>query len=159
MIIDPQTGEAPKRAILGGQDLAVAAWTFKEFNRHPFFVNRAFGVIRDGELVGGVIFHNCNSINVDISIYSKVGLTRGEYAFIARIAIDELKVERVTFHLSRSAKRMGKLWLRMGARVEGVLHQYLGREDISRNSAVQYVLFKEQILKIAGISFRRSKMN
>jgi hypothetical protein len=55
--------------ILINQDIAVAAWTWNKFNLTPMFINRAFGLLNNGNLVGSVILHNFNGADVEFSLY------------------------------------------------------------------------------------------
>lgn len=157
MIVEETNGIAPKRALLQGQDLAVAAWAFNEFNLFPLYINRAFGIVRDGSLVGAVIFREYNGTNVYLSVYTKVGLTRSECSFLAHFAVNDLKVERVSFRIPKNNKKHSKRVLRWGAKVEATSDCFYGRERSSRNVAVQYVFFKETLLKLGGI--QPNKMN
>jgi RimJ/RimL family protein N-acetyltransferase len=150
---------APPITLLCGQDFAVAAWTWKTFQRHPMMINRAFGLVEDGQLAGSCIFSDWNSVNVEFSYYGKSVLTANIIRTMARFALEGLGVERVTFKIPRDRRRMGKLLLRYGAKVEGVLWGFYGRTRASHHAAVQYVLFKEELMKIAGPRYRRSKMH
>ena len=145
--------------IVGGQDLAVAAWTWKTFQLYPLFINRAFGIVEDGELKGSFMFREHNGINAEFSYYARDMMTPGMIRFAARFALQELCVERITIRIPRNRKRLGKKLLALGGKVEGTLRKFYGREDGAKSDAIQYVFFKEQLLRFAGSAYRLRKMN
>jgi RimJ/RimL family protein N-acetyltransferase len=145
--------------LLVGQDFAIAAWTWQQFRLQPMYVDRAFGLVDDGDLIGSIIWRDYNGYNVEFCYYAKGALSVGLVRKMAQFALDVLRVERVTIKIRRNEKRMGKLLLRLGAKVEGTLRCFYGREDAPRNSAIQYVLFREVITRLAGPNYVRSKMH
>jgi hypothetical protein len=78
---------------------------------------------------------------------------------LARTAIAELNLERVTFHVRRSNKRLVRHIRRAGGIHEATLWQFYGRERTSANAAMQFALFRPQILKLAGGPFARSMLH
>lgn len=150
--------QPPRVGLLTGQDLAVAAWTWTAFGRHPMFINRAFGLMEDGRLAGSIIFTEYNLFNVEMSYYAK-DMPYTVFRFAARFAIQDLNVERLTIKIPRPHRRVGKGLLAIGAKVEGTLWCYYGRERTSQNAAVQYVLHRDALERIAGEAFRRARMN
>jgi hypothetical protein len=135
--------------ILKGQDLAVAAWTWQRFRLKPLFVNRAYGIMVDGKLAGSAIFHDHNGPNVELSYCAEGTLTAGLTRNLARVALDELRVERVTFRIPKNRTRVRRALERLGATFEASLKRYYG-SDPRKSTALQYVLFSEQLAKIAG---------
>ena len=135
--------------LLYGQDLAVAAWCFKTWNRVPQMINRAFGIY-DGEILhGGFIFSRFNGVNVELSIYSNVAPTSGMVKAMARFCLDELCVERVTILVPANSS-LHKHILRAGGIEEAVMRRFYGRTDSAEHEAIQYALFSEQIARLAA---------
>lgn len=142
--------------LLGRQDFAVAAWTWKTFRLHPLFVNRAFGILEGNELIGSIIFHDYNGYNIVGSYYAENGLTAGLVRALARFVLDTFHVERLTFHIKRSDRKRLKMHLRrFGAVHEAYLRDYFG----PGNDGLQYVLFKEQLMKLAGPRYMRARLH
>lgn len=142
--------------ILEQQDFAVAAWTWNAFRLTPMYVNRAFGILADSELVGSVIFSNFNGANVDASYYGEDVISAGLVRAMARFVLEVFHVHRLTFHIKQSDRRRLKNHLRwFGAVHEGILRDYYG----DGNDALQYAIFKKQLIKIAGPRYARTKMH
>jgi len=145
--------------LLLGQDFAVAAWCWKAFNLVPRDVNNAIGLLVDEDLVGAAIFHNYTGINVELSYYGPNTITAGVVKFLARTAIAELNVERVTIYVHATNKRLIRHCLRAGAVREATLWHFYGREPTKGNAAAQFVLFRPAIMKLAGGSFARAMLH
>src|SRR5882724_12840849 len=77
-------------------DAQVAAWAFQTYHRTPMHVDRALGIIDNGLLVGAVLFTNYNTLNAELSYYGKGTATVGIFRAIARIALYELHLSRLT---------------------------------------------------------------
>lgn len=137
--------------ILYGQDLAVAAWCFKNWRIVPQFINRAFGIIEPETqtLHGGFLFSHFNGVNVELSIYSNVAPTAGMVKSMARYCLDDLKVERVTIIVPFDSKLIRHIEYAGGER-EAEMMRFFGRTDRPEHIALQYVLFAEQIARLAG---------
>jgi RimJ/RimL family protein N-acetyltransferase len=143
--------------LLLGQDTAVAAWTWREFGLTPMHVNNAVGLLVDRALVGAAIFHNYNGTNVELSYYGPETITAGVVKFLARTAIFELNVTRVTFHVRRTNRRLRRHLVRLGAKHEATLWQFYGPDR--DHAAIQFVLFRPELMKLAGGSFARAMMH
>lgn len=145
--------------LLTGQDFAVAAWTWQTFRLQPMYVDRAFGLVDEGNLVGSIIWRDYNGYNVEFCYYARNALTLGLVRKMAQFALEILRVERVTIKIRRNDKRIGKMLLRLGAKVEGTLRCFYGREDAPRNSAVQHVLLRDVVTRLAGPTYVHSKLH
>lgn len=156
---DEKPAPPQSHGIVYGQDILVAAWCWKEFNLVPQYINRAFGIVRENKLVGAAVFTNWTGFDANFSVWTHVGLTRDEFAFLARVATEELKIERITIHVPKNNKRASKRLLRLGAVAEGVLQCYYGREKTQKNAAIQYVFFREQLLKFGKRDYLRQRMH
>lgn len=134
-----------------GDDLAVAAWTFQTFKLYPTMINRAFGLVRDGKLVGSILLQNFNGVNVELSYYGPMTLSLGIVRSIAKVVLTEFNAARVTVVTSKKNKRLMKSIQRMGFKLEGTQRCYFGARDCARSTGVRFVLFRERIEKIAGV--------
>lgn len=141
--------------LLLGQDDRVSAWTWEAFGLVPHHVNTAIGLLKDEELVGAALFHNMNGMNVNLSLYSFEGFTPGVIKFLARIALNELKVERVTFHVPEQDRQLRRTLERYGAVLECIMVRFYGRDKNS--AAAQYALFAEHLIRLCG--FRPWELN
>src|SRR5258708_9480746 len=84
------------KGLLLGCDAQVAAWAFCVHNKIPLHVDRAFGVVEDGQLVGAALFSSYNTVNAEFSYYGKSSLTVGIIRALARIALYEFRLARCT---------------------------------------------------------------
>lgn len=141
--------------LLIGQDDSVAAWAWEAFDLTPMHINQAFGVIEDGELIGAAIFHNLNGMNVELSLYSHGSFTPGIIKFLSRVALNELRVERVTFHVPEQDRKLRRTLEKYGAILECIMIRFYGRDNHS--AAAQYVLFAENLIRWCG--FRPEELN
>lgn len=136
-------------------DDRVAAWTFEAFGLVPHHVNNAIGFVKDGELVGSALFHNMNGMNVNLSLYSLEPITPGIIKLLARTALNEMKVERVTFHVPEQDSQLRRTLERYGAILECIMVRFYGRD--SNSAAAQYALFAEHLIRLCG--FRPWELN
>lgn len=141
--------------LLEQQDFAVAAWTWNAFKLTPMYINRAFGILEDSELVGAIIFTNYNGANVEISYYAENVISAGIVRAMCRFVLEAFRIERVTFKIRQPNLRLRRHLKRFGAKCEGKLERYYGPDA----PALQYVIFKEQLIKIAGPRYMRAKLH
>ena len=134
-------------------DNRVAAWIYAKYNLFKMPINRALGIVEtDGTLVGGIILQNYNGINIELSYYGPYTLTPGIVRSIARIGIAEFNVGRATVITSKKNKRLMRSLQRFGWRLEGTQRCFYGQQDCTRNTGVRFVMFREQIDRIAGFN-------
>lgn len=149
--------------LLLGQDYAVAAWAFQHFNVTYMYVTKAYGVIdAEGKLAGAAIFHNCNGINCEFIYLAPFIPTLGMFRYLARVALEELQVERVTLYCGAMHTALIRHFPKFGAIFEGVQQRFYGRDPGPQNTAVHYVLFREHLMRLAGPDYlrrRRAAMN
>lgn len=137
------------KGLLFDSDDQVMAFVDKEYSLVQMKFDRAIGIIEKGQLVGGVIFQNYNTVNVDGSYYGRKTLTPGIVRVLARFVILNFNVARVTVLTSKRNKRLGHALRTIGFKLEGVQRRYYGTRDCDRNTAVRFVAFKERLEEIA----------
>ena len=130
-------------------DAQVAAWAFQAYNRRPMHVDRALGIIDKGELVGAVFFSSYNGVNAEISYYGKGTMSLGIIRTLAKIALYELHLARLTAIVPKRPSFLLKKLGKIGWRYEGVQKRHYGHVDAPRNTGCRFVLFKEDLEKLA----------
>jgi hypothetical protein len=137
-------------SLLIGDDQNVANWAFAAFRKVPFQYNRAYGLLdEEKKLDGAVLFHNCNGANLELSYYGANTMSVGIFRTLAKLAIAEFNPSRCTVVVSKRNKRLMKSLHRCGWKLEGVQRRYYGHLDVNRNAGVRFVLFQEQIERMA----------
>lgn len=138
------------KGILLDADEMVADWAFKLHNRVPVAVYKAVGVVENGQLVGGILFTDYNTMNVDLSYYGRSTITLGIVRALAKIMLYELRVTRCTVIVpKRPAYLLKKLGAGLfGFRYEGVQRRYYGPTDSGRHTGCRFVLFREDLEKL-----------
>lgn len=140
------------RGILIGQDNLVATWAFDKFQLLPTKIDRGFGILdKDCTLCGAILFQYYNGVNVNLSYYGPYTLSSGIVRSIARVVISEFDAVRCTVVTSKKNKRFMRALQKFGFRLEGSQRRYYGHKDCDRNVGVRFVMFREQIDKIARI--------
>jgi hypothetical protein len=130
----------------------VAAWVYATYNLFPIPVNRALGIVeKDGVLVGGVLLQNYNGANIELSYYGPWTLSAGIIRTLAHILISEFNVARVTVITSKKKKRLLRSLQRFGWCLEGAQRCFYGSEDCTRNTGIRFVMFRDQLNRIAGL--------
>lgn len=151
------------KGIYLGHDQVVANWAFKTFHRFPMQVNRAFGIVENKDdkynpvLVGAILFQNFNGNNVELSYYGPNTFSLGIARAMARVVLGEFKASRVTIVTSKKNKRIMRALQKFGFKLEGVQRRYYGDRDCYRNTGVRFVMFREDIEKLAAVRPRESK--
>lgn len=132
-------------------DQEVADWAFATHKIFPMKIDRGFGIIDNNkQLVGAALFSSYNSVNAELSYYGKKTITRGIIRALAKIALYELRLERCTVIVPKRPSFLLKKLPKFGFRFEGVQHKYYGRTSASRHTACRFVLFKEDIERLAS---------
>jgi RimJ/RimL family protein N-acetyltransferase len=117
----------------------------------PMKYDKAIGVLSNGALAGAIVLHNWNGWNLELSYYGKRTLTAGIVRCLARFAICTFDLSRVTVVTSKRNRRLMRSLQRIGWRIEGIQRCYYGVNDTVRNTGVRFVMFREQIEKIAHL--------
>lgn len=145
------------KGLLLDADDFVAAWAFQTYNKVPMKVDRALGIIENGQLVGAALFSSYNSMNAELSYYGKGTVTVGIIRALARIALYELRLARCTVIVpKRPSYLLKKLPVKFGFRYEGVQRRHYGPTDAARHTGCRFVLFKEDIEKFLPERFRKA---
>lgn len=131
-------------------DQQVISWAFETHGRVPIHVDRAFGVVEDGKLVGAALFSSYNTVNADISYYGKNSLSLGIFRALGRIMLYELRLARCTVIVPKRPSYLLRKLPRFGFRYEGVQRRYYGHTDSARHTGCRFVVFKEDIEKFLG---------
>lgn len=136
--------------LLIDHDPVVASWTQQKFNVYPLPFNKALGLVDEkGKLVGGILFQNFNGANIELSYYGPRTLSAGICRIIARIALSEFKVARLTVITSRRNKRLIRGLIKLGFRLEGMQRCFYGHEDTKKNTGVRLVAFRDELSRVA----------
>jgi hypothetical protein len=104
---------------------AVATWVMARFGLPEKEKSESIGLMRDGEIVAGVVFWNFNGFDIEATVASIPGGNRtrlvravGEYCF------DQLKCTRIS--VTTADANTAELAFRMGGVLEGVKADYNG---------------------------------
>jgi RimJ/RimL family protein N-acetyltransferase len=134
-----------------GEDSIVAQWAFSAFHLYPTPFNRALGIVnKDKIVIGAILLQNFNGANVELSYYGPRTLSVGIARAIARLVMGEFSASRVTVVTSKRNRRLMQSLSRFGFKLEGIQRCYYGHEDNKKNTGVRFVMFREQIAKIAA---------
>jgi hypothetical protein len=139
------------KGLLINSDAQVAAWAFSAHNRIPMHVDKALGIVEDGTLTGAVLFTNYNGIGAELSYYGRNTATLGIFRTIARIALFELHLVRCTVIVPKRPSYLIKKLGKFGFRYEGIQRRHYGPTDSSRHTGYRFVLFKEDMEKLAAL--------
>jgi RimJ/RimL family protein N-acetyltransferase len=137
------------KGLLLNCDNLVTAWAFKTHNKVPMLVDRSFGVIENGQIVGAALFSSYNTVNAEFSYYGKGTLTLGIVKALAKIALYELHLARLTVIVPKRPSFLLKKLAKFGFRYEGVQRRYYGPADHPRNTGCRFVVFSEDLEKLA----------
>lgn len=135
-------------------DEQVASWAFLVHNRIPMHIDRAIGVLDDGQLAGAILFSSYNTVNAELSYYGKNTLTPGIIRATARFALYELRLARLTVIVPKRPSFMLNRITKFGFRYEGVQRRHYGPTDSPRDTGCRFVVFREDMEKLAGLNFK-----
>jgi hypothetical protein len=136
-------------------DAQVTAWAFATYNRIPMHIDRALGIIEDGQLVGAILFSSYNSINAEMSYYGKSTITAGIIRAVAKIALYELRLARCTVIVPKRPSFLLKKLPKFGFRFEGIQRRQYGPTDSPRHTGCRFVVFREDMEKLAANKFKK----
>lgn len=131
-------------------DAQVSAWAFYTHNRIPMHIDRALGIVENGELVGAALFSSYNSVNAELSYYGKNTVTVGIVRALARIALYELHLARCTVIVPKRPSFLLKKLAKFGFRYEGVQRRHFGPTNSPRHTGCRFVVFREDMEKLAA---------
>ena len=131
--------------LVSGLDEHVARWTAENFNLPIRSYDLAVGIIDGDRIVGSVIFNSYNGWDVEISYYGPNTMTLGLVKQIARVAVNQLGVSRITARTTRNNKQMTRGVKKIGFEYEGIRHNAFGEYD-----AIMYGLYGKKLAKLAG---------
>lgn len=140
------------RGILLGADDMVAAWAWRTIGLTPMPCDLAIGIVsEDKGLEGAAVFQNFNGNNIELSYYGEGTLSLGIARALARAAISRFSPSRVTVCTSKSNRSLVKALTRpmLGFKLEGAQRCYYGPRDTTRNTALRFVMFRDQLERIA----------
>ena len=119
--------------LLYGQDAQVASWVCQQLKLKPFpeGLYRAIGIIHEGRLIGGVIWHNYHEdnngkpllIEVSIATLDKRWATRHNLRELFQYPFLQLGVKRVQATCHRKVKRVRSTLQRLGFQFEGIVRE------------------------------------
>ena len=147
-----------KVGLLLHNDAQVAAYLFPRYVREGVRVSydAAVGILTDGELTGGILLQSWNGFNVELSYYGPKTLTLGVTRCLARYLLSAFNPSRVTVTVSRKRKNLMRGLRKMGFAVEGTQRRFYGDQDISRNTGVRFVMFRERVEQLAQLEHLRA---
>ena len=141
--------------LLCEHDEAVARWAFETWQLQPLMkFDKAIGLIdnKTSRLVGAVVFQCWNGWNVELSYYGlKPTLSPGVVKALSRFILFTFNASRVTVSTSRKNKALMRSLQRLGFKLEGAQRRFYGHRDCNRNTAIRFVLFREQLEKFAAL--------
>lgn len=146
--------------LLIGKDELVAAWAFAKWGLHPTKVDRGLGIVtKDGNIRGAILLQNYNGSNIELSYYGPRTLSSGIVRSIARLVVSEFNASRLTVVTSKKNRRLMRSLQRFGFRLEGAQRRYYGHKDCARTVGVRFVMFREDIDKIARLGIIQPEQN
>jgi len=101
-------------------------------------------------LVGAALLQGFNGHNIDLSYCGENTVTLGVVRAVARAIATEFNPSRVTIVTSKRNRHLVNSVQKLGWRLEGAQRRYYGHKDCRRNTGVRFVMFREQVLKLAG---------
>ena len=101
------------------------------------------------------MFSSYNGVNAELSYYGKNTITVGIIRAVAKIALYELHLARCTVIVPKRPSFLLKKLVKFGFRYEGVQRRQYGPTDSSRHTGCRFVVFKEDMEKLAAESFKK----
>lgn len=111
-------------ALVLGQDKRVGKWMARRLGTTFFPPITAIGIDDGGgELRGGVVFHDWNRANIELTVVLDRQIRRGEIKGLRHYVFDQLGAKRATFR-TLSSNRLAILFLSRHAKFEAVLEDW-----------------------------------
>ena len=133
------------KTLLRDCDAELAAWVRSKFQYSIGGYDMAVGILDDGALVGCFMFHAYNGHDVELSYFGPNTMDLGITRKIARIAVDELGVSRITVRTARNNKIIKRGIKKLGFEFEGIRKHGYGEYD-----AIMYGLYGRNLARMAG---------
>jgi RimJ/RimL family protein N-acetyltransferase len=133
------------KTLLIGCDKQVAEWAFNRFHYTPVPYDWAVGIIEYNNIVGACLYHAYNGNDIEISYYGPKTITLGIVKSLAKLAVNQLGVSRITARTSRTNKSVTKKIKKLGFEYEGVRHFGYGDHD-----AIMYGLYGKNLARLVG---------
>lgn len=129
--------------LLYGHDKVVADWVSKKWGKSLNW-SFAHGIIdQEGLLRGGILYHNYNGHNIEITYYGPGTFTVGIYREIAKFLINALPgFTHLTITVPRHNRRLIRSLIRLRIRHEGTLRHYYGPHN--RDDAIVFGITKDE---------------
>lgn len=140
--------------LLFDSDKQVAEYLFQSLGTYAIKYDQAVGLLVDGKLSGGVLFHGWNGFNVELSYYGAKTMTPGIIKCLARILVSTFNVSRVTVTVRQRNKRFIRALQKLGFVLEGVQRRFYGNDDTRRNTGVRLVMFRERLEQLCQFEQR-----
>jgi hypothetical protein len=117
------------RLVLAPRD-ALLSWAGDRFGRTIDGACSALGMVDDeGRIRAVVVFNGYTGENIEVSVASDRGLSRGLFAACADYVFRQLGCQRITATMRADDARGVRIATRMGFQVEGVLRRFYGTES------------------------------
>lgn len=98
------------------------------------------GVVRNGRLIGGILYNGYQGSNVDVTVWGPRAFGRDTILIGFHYAFEQLKCERITVRTKRSNKLMQKIAPKLGLKFECVSPRFFGRNE----DAIVYRVFRDE---------------
>ena len=115
--------------LLFGHDKAVADWVGDKVGKSFSEPYTAFGVIKDGRLIGGAVFTGFTGDAIELSIAGRGVVCRGLWAAVHNYVFRQLRCHRLAIHTSSENKRVRKMAPHFGFVFEGKSRNLFGKHD------------------------------
>lgn len=136
-------------------DALVTSWAFSTYNKMPMHIDRAIGIVENNQIIGAALFSSFNGVNAELSYYGRNTVTVGIIRALARIMLYELRLARCTVIVPKRPSFLLKKLPRFGWRYEGVQRRHYGHTDSPRHIGCRFVLFREDMEKLAKERFEK----
>ncbi len=133
-----------------GQDGKVADWVASQIDHvDGFIAYAAIGIERDGELVGGVVYHENRGNDIQISCAASKAhwLSQGSLRALFYYPFMQLKVDRMTAFTPSRSKGTRRFLSHLGFVQEGIMRQGFKGDD-----CIIYGMLRDECKWIKGLN-------
>ncbi len=139
----------PHNTFIVDKPFEVSQWAFQQWGCKPFHLDMCIGILNtSGIIVGAFGFNHWNGNDCELHFYGPSVLKKDIVKTMFLIALDVLKVNRVTVRTRKEHMRRGVQ--KLGAEFECIQKCIYGAEDIPNNHAHQYVFHYRAMQILAG---------